>query len=198
MTLPLPPSMDCARPPPHATLAPSAWIERWCHLIAPGGRVLDVACGSGRHLACLQDQGLKVLGVDRDTQVLKRLKTFGYNVFVADLEQGAWPFAPESLDAVVVTHYLWRPLWPDLKAVLRPHGVILCETFSTGHEVHGRPKNPDFLLRSGELLEVFRDFHTIAFEEGFEPHPPRLVQRLVAQKPMDNANRPTSALRPLE
>jgi SAM-dependent methyltransferase len=146
----------------------------------------------------LHDHGLQALGVDRDAQAGVDLQALGLEFLLADLEQEPWPFAPQSMDAVLVTHYLWRPLWSDLKAVLKPHGLLIYETFSSGHEALGRPKNPDFLLRPGELLEVFADFHIIAFEEGLEPHPPRLLQRLVAQKPMSFTERPATALRSLE
>ncbi len=183
---------------PSASIVASPWIERYGHLLRPGSRVLDVACGSGRHMRWLHDHGLQALGVDRDAQAGVDLQALGLEFLLADLEQEPWPFAPQSMDAVLVTHYLWRPLWSDLKAVLKPHGLLIYETFSSGHEALGRPKNPDFLLRPGELLEVFADFHIIAFEEGLEPHPPRLLQRLVAQKPMSFTERPATALRSLE
>jgi len=194
MTTPHPPSLLA----PHATLAPSAWVERWSHLLAPGARVLDVACGSGRHMKWLKQQGINALGVDRDEQALADLRALGFEVLVADLEQECWPLEPHIVDAVLVTHYLWRALWPDLKAVLKPKGMVIYETFSMGHEALGRPKNPDFLLRSGELLTAFADFHIIAFEEGLELEPQRLLQRLVAQKPEPGAPREASPLRSLE
>ncbi len=183
---------------PSAPVAASPWLERYGHLLQPGSRVLDVACGSGRHMKWLHERGLQALGVDRDAQAVAALKGEGLECLVADLEQEPWPFAPQSMDAVLVTHYLWRPLWSDLKAVLKPHGWLIFETFSSGQEALGRPKNPDFLLRPGELLEVFADFHIIAFEEGLEPHPPRVLQRLVAQKPISFTQRPATPLRSLE
>ncbi len=179
-------------------MAASPWLERYGHLLRPGSRVLDVACGSGRHMRWLHEQGLQALGVDRDGEAGAALQALGLEFLQADLEREPWPFAPQSVDAVLVTHYLWRPLWRDLKAVLKPHGLLIYETFTSGHEALGRPKNPDFLLRPGELLEVFADFHLIAFEEGLEPHPPRLLQRLVAQKPNSFTQRPATPLRSLE
>jgi len=182
----------------HAQLAPSAWVERFSHLLAPGARVLDVACGSGRHMRWLKERGGNPLGVDKDPEALAALKAQGYDVIVADLEVGAWPFEPESMDAVLVTHYLWRALWPHLKAVLKPNALVIYETFCLGHEAFGRPKNPDFLLQPGELLSVFGDFHIIAFEEGLERDPPRMLQRVVAQKPVPGKPRAASPLRSLE
>jgi SAM-dependent methyltransferase len=186
--------MNTAHPP----LEPSDWVKRWGHLLCPGARVLDVACGSGRHMQWLKAQGMDVLGVDRDEEALTQLQRLGHTVLRADLETGPWPFEAQSMDAVLVTHYLWRTLWPQLKSVLKPQGFVIYETFSQGHEALGRPKNPDFLLQPGELLKVFADFHIIAFEEGRLPSPPRILQRLVAQKKSLEEPLEPSALRSLE
>ncbi len=85
----------------------------------------------------------------------------------ADLEAAPWPFPPGRFDGVVVTNYLHRPLFGDLVAALRPGGVLIYETFMLGNEALGRPSNPDFLLRPGELLEALRGRLTVvAFEQG--------------------------------
>ena len=152
---------------------------RWSRLIAPGGTVLDVACGSGRHMRWLAAQGFAVCGVDRDAALLAPLQPIGRTV-AADLEGGPWPLAGERFDAVVVTNYLWRPLWPALQASLADGAVLIYETFAVGNEAFGKPSNPDFLLRRGELLEACRGLHVVAYEDGWLDDPPRCVQRMTA------------------
>ncbi len=108
---------------------------------------------------------------------------------MADIENGPWPFAGRQFDAVVVTHYLWRPLLPTLLASLAPGGVLIYETFTQGNETVGKPSRPDFLLRTGELLALCRDLRVVAFEDGFESGPegqtPRFIQRIAAVREPD-------------
>jgi SAM-dependent methyltransferase len=162
-------------------LNPSAWVVRWTPLITPGGRVLDVACGSGRHLRWLQAQGFAVTGVDRDAAAVEPLRSLG-RVIVADIESGAWPLPGETFDGVVVTHYLWRQLLPVIIGSVAAGGVLIYETFALGNEAFGKPSNPDFLLRPGELLEACRGLHIVAYEDGLLGAPVRRVQRVAARR----------------
>ena len=166
-------------PAAHVTAAPSAWVRRWVHLLQPGGTVLDLACGSGRHVRWLAAQGFGVTGVDRDAAALALLRDDA-ELIVADLEGGSWPLEGRRFDAVVVTNYLWRPLLPRLVQALAPGGVLVYETFADGQQTLGKPSNPEFLLRTGELLGAFPGLRIVAFEDGFEIEPPRFVQRVVA------------------
>ncbi len=165
---------------------PSDWITRWSHLVPPGANVLDVACGSGRHVQWFADRGATVTGIDRDLGATQHLNAVA-TLVQADIENQAWPLmhddAPQPFDAVVVTNYLWRPLLPTLVASLAPGGVLLYETFAVGNEALGRPSRADFLLKVGELLEVCRDLHTVAYEHGVLQNPPRFVQRIAAVRP---------------
>ena len=173
---------------PHRQLsAPSPWIQRWSHLIPPGASVLDVACGSGRHLHWFAGRGCKVTGVDQDIESAQPLLP-NARLIQADIENGPWPLVneanaePELFDAIVVTHYLWRPLMGTLLASLAPGGVLLYETFAAGNETVGRPARPDFLLKNGELLQICSDWHIVAYENGFLEHPDRFVQRIAATR----------------
>ena len=97
-------------------LAPSEWVLRCAGLIAPGGRVLDLACGSGRHARLLRDLGHAVLAVDRDESALLVLDgESNIEPLRADLESAQWPFEPDSFDALVVTNYLHRPLFARIR-----------------------------------------------------------------------------------
>jgi SAM-dependent methyltransferase len=165
----------------HGTEAPSPWVRQWTHLIAPGGSVLDVACGHGRHMQWLQAQGLKVVGVDRQADAIAQVSTWG-EAILADIENGPWPLPGRQFDALVVTNYLWRPLWPRLLESLAPGGVLIYETFATGQETIGKPSRPEFLLRPGELLTLCQSLRVVAFEDGYQPTPPKFVQRIVARR----------------
>ena len=160
-------------------IAPSPWLLHWAHLIAPGGSVLDVAAGSGRHTVWLAERGHAVIAVDRDADALRPLGARA-EVVVADLEAGRWPLAGRTFDAVVVTNYLWRPLFAALAAALAPGGVLLYETFAAGNESVGRPARREYLLGPGELLAAFPGLRIVAYEDGFLTDPDRFVQRLVA------------------
>lgn len=154
-------------------------MRRWAPLIRPGGSVLDLACGSGRHVRWLASLGLHVTAVDRDAAALQPLRHIA-RVLQADLEGAPWPLADERFDAIVVTNYLWRPLWPALLGALAEGGVLIYETFAAGNETVGRPARAQFLLRHGELLEAARGLHVVAYEDGFVDAPPRFVQRIAA------------------
>jgi SAM-dependent methyltransferase len=166
-------------------LEPSAWVRRFAGTIAPAGHVLDYACGSGRHARWLARVGFDVEAVDRDPEALGRLAGEGrVSTRLADLEDGPWPYAEATFDAVVVTNYLFRPRFDAMLACLRPGGVLIYETFMLGHERYGRPSNPAFLLRPGELLQrLAENFTIVAFEQGVV-HSPRdaVIQRVCAVK----------------
>ncbi len=172
-------------PAEHDLQSPSPWVVRWAPLIRPGGEVLDLACGTGRHARHLAARGYGVVAVDRDAAALAALAALpGVRVQAADLEAAPWPFAPERFDGVVVANYLHRPLFGDLVAALRPGGVLIYETFMQGNERFGRPSNPAFLLRPGELLEALGDrLAVVAFEQGrVEAPKPAVIQRVCAAR----------------
>ena len=168
---------------------PSDWIRRWSHLLAPGATVLDVACGSGRHVRWFAQRGCRVTGVDRNGSALAPLHDLG-ELVTADIERDAWPLADRQFDAVIVTNYLWRPLLPVLIASVAPGGVLIFETFAIGQQTLGKPSNPDFLLQPGELLTAAKGLRVVAYENGLASAPERFVQRIVAVRAEANAALP--------
>lgn len=167
-------------------LTPSAWVLAWTSLIAPRGRVLDLACGSGRHARMLAANGFSVVAVDSDTEAIAALQGVeGIEARAADLEYGPWPLGHGRFAGIVVTNYLHRPGLAHLFAALEPGGVLIYETFMRGNERIGRPTRPEFLLEPGELRDWARGLgmEIIAFEEGetFEPRH-AVVQRLCARR----------------
>ena len=181
----------------HGTEAPSSWVCQWAHLIAPGGRVLDVACGHGRHMQWLHAQGFQVVGVDRQPEAIAHVRTWG-EALLADIENGPWPLAGQQFDALVVTNYLWRPLWPRLLESLAPGGILIYETFAMGQETIGKPSRHEFLLRPGELLSLCQSLRVVAYEDGFQPTPPRFVQHIVARRESSSDSPPVRLALSLE
>lgn len=166
--------------------SPSEWVARWAGCIPRSGRVLDLACGAGRHTRHLAGLGYRVEAADRDLSRLGETAHLpGVAVRQADLENAPWPYEAAEFSGIVVTNYLHRPLFPHLLASLAPGGILIYETFAAGQERYGRPTNPDYLLRPGELLEVARGrLRVIAYEDVFVSRPtPALVQRICAVSP---------------
>ncbi|HEX2544692.1 MAG TPA: class I SAM-dependent methyltransferase [Ramlibacter sp.] len=173
----------------HGTENPSPWIARWSHLVPPGGTVLDLACGRGRHLRWFAARGHPVTGVDRDAEALATVRDVGETLH-ADIENGPWPLQGRRFDAVVVTNYLWRPLFPQIMDSVAQGGLLLHETFAAGNETVGKPSRADFLLQPGELLRAYAGLRVVAFEDGFLSQPDRFVQRIAAVR---ERNAPTGA-----
>jgi len=165
-------------------IAPSPWVERHLSFLAPGGRVLDLACGSGRHARLLAARGYKVVAVDRDFAAISELRgVAGITALQLDLEGSDWPLAGERFAGIIVTNYLWRPRLADVGALLDRGGALIYETFMVGNEAYGKPANPEFLLRPGELRAVASaaGLREIAFAEGYTAQPkPALRQAICA------------------
>ena len=155
--------------PHHKATQASAWVRRFAPLAPAGGAVLDVACGSGRHARHFLGLGYDVTAIDRDTSRVADLKDDARaEIIESDLEDGRpWPLAGRAFAAVVVTNYLHRLLLSTLRDAVGAGGVLIYETFARGNEDFVRPRNPDHLLKSGELLDLVQGrLQVVAYEHG--------------------------------
>jgi SAM-dependent methyltransferase len=161
----------------------SGWVRRFAHLVRKWGAVLDIAAGHGRHARFFLGRDHPVTAVDIDVSELRDIERHPRGtVLELDLEQENWPLEHQQFDGIVVTNYLHRPHFPHLVDCLRPGGVLIFESFAVGNERYGRPRNPDFLLRPGELLAAFASsLQVVAYECGLEQRPrPAVRQRICA------------------
>jgi SAM-dependent methyltransferase len=174
---------------PHGHGAVSDWVERFLPGVPAGGCVIDVACGAGRHLRLARRLGHPVLGLDRDVSGLADLAgAEGVEIVAHDLEVAGGlvlPFGARRFAGVVVTNYLFRPLFPVARDLVAEDGVLIWETFALGQERHGKPSNPAFLLGPNELLspDLVGGLTVVAFEQGetvTASGSPRITQRVVA------------------
>ena len=172
---------------PHGPSEPSSWVVRHAGLAPAGAAVLDLACGGGRHARLFRLRGHPVTALDIDLSGIADLAADpAIEAIAADLESGAgWPLPGRVFGAVVVTNYLWRALLPAIVDAVAPGGLLLYETFAAGNEPYGKPSNPAFLLRRGELLEAARGrLDVVAYEDGRVARPrPAVVQRIAAIRP---------------
>ena len=152
--------------------------------------VLDLACGTGRNGLLLAEQGIPVVFADISARALKNvqqcLMDAGLHsaIWQVDLEQqGVSLFSEAGFSAVIGFRYLHRPLFPALRKAINPGGLVVYETFTNENRQFGRPDNPDFLLRPGELKSIFQDWETIYHFEGLRQNPDRVVAQIVARKP---------------
>jgi SAM-dependent methyltransferase len=153
-------------------------------MIPKTGQVLDLACGGGRHARLLLEFGHQVVAIDKDTSRIADLKA-SCEVIEADLEApGSDPLAGRRFSGIIVTNYLHRPILAKLPDALENAGVLIYETFADGNQHFGKPRNPDHLLKAGELLDAVRGkLRVIAYEDLIVTEPrPAAVQRIAAVK----------------
>jgi len=169
-----------------ADLPPSSWLLSNIDLIPRAGRALDVACGRGRHALFLAERGWAVRAIDRDADAIDALRSeaarrgLAMHADVLDLEAGETDLGRETYDLILVVHYLHRPLFPALLTALAPGGYLLYETFTVDQARRGKPSNPDFLLRHGELRERLSSLTILRERDGTSEG--RDVASVVARK----------------
>lgn len=180
----------------HRFTVPSPWVERFAPLVSPGGSVLDLACGNGRNGRVFLTRAHPVVFVDANVSALGDLDENPVaEVLRCDLEadepDDCWPLAGRSFAAIVGVNYLHRPLFPQLIRSLVGGGVLLYDTFARGNERFGRPRNPDHLLKPGELLAlVGQELQVVAYEYGIidDPACAGVKQRICAVRSLPGAD----------
>ena len=178
-------SKNSGRAGPHSGPSePSAWVRRFAPYVPAGGPVLDLACGAGRHVRLFLERGHPVTAVDLDLSgIADMIGRPGLEALEIDLEDGRrFPLAGRRFAGVVVTNYLYRPLFPALIAAVAPGGTLIYETFAKGNEAFGRPRRPAHLMNPGELLEAVRgQLRVRAYEDLIVEAPrPAAIQRICA------------------
>lgn len=162
---------------------PSDWVQRWLPEPCGKGRLLDFACGSGRHARLAASRGFRVLALDRDPACLSLNDIPGIEARATDLESASWGFCEERFSVIVVTRYLFRARLDLLLNLLAEDGCLIYETFAVGNGRYGKPASPAFLLQPDELFAAARRaaLRVCAFEQGLISQPrPAVVQRIVA------------------
>lgn len=165
---------------------PSPFLER-VHPLLPAGRVLDLACGSGRELVWLAERGWQAEGWDRAPEALERARSLGeragvdIRTRVVDLEWRNLPEPEPVWNVVMAFRFLHRPLFPWIERMLAPGGVIVYETYRVGQERFGRPKQPRFLLEPRELESAFPSCTVELHEESTPEHGP-IMARVLARR----------------
>ena len=179
--------MTLCRNPKNCMALPSAWVLRFIDELPPHAKVLDVACGEGRHTSLCLLRGFDVTAVDVDVTHLEPLVgTPGLTLECRDLEAEPWPYAEEAFDAIIVTNYLYRAHFPHYWRSLKSGGLFLMETFTTVNTaIWGRPRSPEHVLQPGELLRLAPpEARICAYEEGLNADELGL-ERIVWLKPGD-------------
>jgi tellurite methyltransferase len=171
--------------------APSPFLVEHTGLL-PAGTALDIAMGAGRNAVYLAEHGFRVTGVDNDPEALRQAEERAHARGVSltairgDLEHG-YVIPPEDYDVIICFNYLHRPLFPAVRAALKPGGTVVYETYTIDQLQFGPPCNPDHLLNYNELLEVFRDYRCLRYHEGiYEDR--KAIAGIIAVKPVTGGN----------
>ena len=168
----------------------SKWVSYCTNLINKKSKILDLACGSGRHTKYLIDKGHFVTGIDINPKIKLKSSNHKNKIIKYDLEKDVWPFETSSFDCILVTNYLYRPLFPFFIKSVKQNGFIIYETFSLGNERFGKPSNPDYLLDNNELFDLLKDeMRIISYQDGIvSNNVQKCVQRVFAIKSFDRIN----------
>ena len=153
------------------------------------GPVLDVASSDCRNGIFLAKQDLKVVCCDISAESLVRGKRQAEREGViietwhTDLEKEGTSHLPvDAYGGIVVFRYLHRPLIPDMRRAVKHEGIVVYETYTVNQRQFGKPCNPAFLLKPGELRDWFVGWEIIHYFEGLQDDPPRAVAQIVCRK----------------
>lgn len=161
--------------------------------------VLDIACGKGRNGLYLVENDINVVFADVNGESLEQVKQSLNDLkaeqqtlaqcWQVDFEQAdITPLKDKCFSGIMVFRYLHRPLFEQIKAAIKPGGMIIYETYTEQQTQFGRPKNPNFLLKPAELAELFSDWHILYSFEGVvnapqNSHVKQAIAQIVAVKP---------------
>jgi tellurite methyltransferase len=169
-------------------MEPASWLVENADLLPRGGKVLDVACGRGRHALWLAGKGFEVHAIDRNPDAIAELNAAAGRLAlrltaeVVDLETDPPPsLGTRKYDIVLGFNYLHRPLMPALRDAVKPGGRIFYETFTTRQAERGHPRNPAFLLKDGQLAELMAPFTVLRSREGDVDG--RFLASIIAERP---------------
>ena len=169
---------------------PEPWVLHATHLVPPRAPIVDIACGGGRHARWFLANDHQATLIDRDVSAVADLRNdVGATIVSADLESSHVDILhiipPARFGGVIVVNFLWRPLMSAIVEAVAPGGVLIYQTFAVGNARHGKPSNPDYLLRPGELLDaVSGRLEVLRYEHGEDLlDRPVTIQRIVARRP---------------
>jgi tellurite methyltransferase len=157
---------EAAHGSPPEPAPPAPFLVQHAALLPPG-RVLDLASGTGRNARYLAGCGWTVVAIDGAQSALGHVRAADPRIACVQMDLDAPGIRPASVDAVVVVNFLDRRLFAQVTDWLRPGGVLLWDTFLLEQRTIGHPRNPDYLLRRGELADRLGDaFEVLAVREG--------------------------------
>jgi tellurite methyltransferase len=169
-------------------MTPSSFVIQWMTALASRipepRRALDVAMGRGHHALALAHAGFRTFGIDSNLDAVRHAvaEAAAAGVIVrawcADLTQ--YPLPRRTFELVLVTRYLQRDLFPQIRDATTGGGCVIYETFTVHQRALGSgPKSADHLLEPGELRERFEGFEVMFYEEVLQPE---AVARIVARR----------------
>jgi 2-polyprenyl-3-methyl-5-hydroxy-6-metoxy-1,4-benzoquinol methylase len=154
----------------HGFFPPCMVLKRQSFLLPRHGRALDLACGLGRNAIYLCRQGLETHAWDISTEAIRKLDNYaqheGLNIRAEVRDIATTPPDENSFDVIVVSHFLERSLMPSLPAALTAGGLLFYQTFTRLKVNDIGPTNPDYLLKSNELLQTFADLEVLFYSDN--------------------------------
>lgn len=165
---------------------PASFLYSNAEVLPPGGSALDIAAGQGRNSVFLAKRGLNTIALDISTRALETCFGFarnnGVKIEAAAVDLTTFDIPPGTFDVIVNINYLQRGLAPGIIEGLKPGGVLIFETMTIDYLRYRPDFNPDFLLRRGELVQMFRGLHLLRYRESIL-QAGRPVASLMAKKP---------------